>query len=170
MKRTSDPFKWRHYEPPIILLCVRWYCRYALSYRDLAEMMCERGLGVDHSTIFRWVQRYAPEINKRIRPHLKLTTMSYRVDETYLKVGKDNKYLSRAVDSKGNTISVHALSEAQRCCGKTVLQEDDARLSSSNAAHDQHGQECRLPGCVCRVTAGAGAATRLQTTPCEKPQ
>ena len=65
MKRTTNPFKWRHYEPEIILLCVRWYCRYQLSFRDLEAMMHERGLSVHYSTIFRWVQRYAPEINKR---------------------------------------------------------------------------------------------------------
>jgi len=69
----SDPFKWRHYESEIILLCVRWYLRYALSYRDLEEMMRERGLSLDHTTIYRWVQAYAPELEKRIRPHLRLT-------------------------------------------------------------------------------------------------
>jgi hypothetical protein len=63
----TDLFKWRHYESEIILTCVRWYLRYALSYRDLAEMMTERGLSVDHSTIFRLVQNYAPEIDKRTR-------------------------------------------------------------------------------------------------------
>ncbi len=63
MKHNSSPFKWRHYPPELILLCVRWYCRYKLSYRDVEEMMRERGLSVDHSTVFRWVQRYAPEIN-----------------------------------------------------------------------------------------------------------
>jgi transposase-like protein len=104
LKHNSSPFKWRHYEPEIILLCVRWYLRYQLSYRDLEEMMQERGLSVDHTTIFRWVQRYAPEINKRVRPHLKLAGASYRVDETYIKVGKSCKYLYRAVDSAGNTI------------------------------------------------------------------
>lgn len=104
MKRNTNPFKWRHFEPEIILLCVRWYCRYQLSYRDLAEMMRERGLPVHHSTLFRWVQRYAPEINQRIRPHLKLAGASYRVDETYIKVGKSCKYLYRAVDKDGQTI------------------------------------------------------------------
>jgi transposase-like protein len=67
-------------------------------------MMSERGLSVDHSTVFRWVQRYAPEINKRIHPHLKMNGTSYRVDETYIKVGKSCKYLYRAVDKEGNTI------------------------------------------------------------------
>jgi hypothetical protein len=79
-------FKWRHYESEIILLCVRWYLRYSLSYRDLEEMMNERGLSVDHTTIYRWVQAYAPELERRIRPHLRLTNDSYRVDETYIKV------------------------------------------------------------------------------------
>ncbi len=104
MFTASSPFKWRHFEPTLILLCVRWYCRYQLSYRDVEEMMRERGLSVDHTTVFRWVQRYAPEINKRIRPHLKMSGTSYRVDETYIKVGKSCKYLYRAVDKQGNTI------------------------------------------------------------------
>ena len=67
-------------------------------------MMHERGLDVDRSTIFRWVQRDAPEINKRIRQHLKMSGTSYRVDETYIKVGKSCKYLYRAVDKEGQTI------------------------------------------------------------------
>jgi transposase, IS6 family len=67
-------------------------------------MMHERGLDVDHSTVLRWVQRYAPEINKRIRQHLKMSGTSYRVDETYIKVGKSCKYLYRAVDKSGQTI------------------------------------------------------------------
>lgn len=104
MKQTKSSFKWRHFEPTIILLCVRWYCRFQLSYRDIEEMMRERGLNVDHSTVFRWVQRYAPEINKRVRPHLKMSGTPYRVDETYIKVGKTCKYLYRAVDKEGQTI------------------------------------------------------------------
>ena len=100
----SDPFKWRHYEGEIILTCVRWYLRYALSYRDLEEMMTERGLSVHHSTIFRWVQDYAPEIDKRTRPYLKSTNDSWRVDETYVKVRGKWMYLYRAVDSSGQTL------------------------------------------------------------------
>ena len=84
----QNPFKWRHFEAQISLVCVRWYLHYALSYRDLEEMMRERGLQVDHTTIYRWVQRYAPELEKRSRPHLKATNDSWRVDETYIKVKK----------------------------------------------------------------------------------
>jgi transposase-like protein len=89
----SDPFKWRHYQDEIIILCVRWYLRYTLSYRDLEEMMRGRGLSVDHTTIYRWVQSYAPELEKRIRPHLRLTNDSCRVDETYVKIKGKWKYL-----------------------------------------------------------------------------
>ncbi len=61
---SDNPFKWRQFEPALILRCVRWYLRYALSYRDLEDMMRERGLRVDHTTIYRWVQRCAPEIDR----------------------------------------------------------------------------------------------------------
>lgn len=101
---TQAPFKWRHFEAEIILLCVRWYLRYALSYRDLEEIMQERGLYVDHTTIYRWVQSYAPALEKRCRPHLKACNDSWKVDETYIKIKKVWLYLYRAVDSEGNTV------------------------------------------------------------------
>lgn len=100
----QHPFKWRHFQTDVILLCVRWYLRYSLSYRDLEEIMLERGLHVDHTTIYRWVQQYAPELEKRCHPHLKPTTDSWRVDETYIKIKKEWMYLYRAVDSEGNTL------------------------------------------------------------------
>jgi IS6 family transposase len=100
----QHPFKWRHFQAEIILLCVRWYVRYALSYRDLEEIMLERGLPIDHTTIYRWVQRYAPELEKRCRPHLIPCNDSWKVDETYIKVKKVWTYLYRAVDSQGNTL------------------------------------------------------------------
>jgi IS6 family transposase len=78
--------------------------RYSLSYRDLEEMMAERGLAVDHTTIYRWVQHYAPELNRRCRPHLKATNDSWRVDETYVKIKGTWMYLYRAVDSAGATL------------------------------------------------------------------
>src|SRR6266487_2202521 len=101
---NPTPFKWRHFEADVILLCIRWYLRYSLSYRDLEEMMRERGLHVDHTTIYRWVQHYAPDLEKRCRPHLKACNDSWRVDETYIKVKKVWMYLYRAVDSGGNTL------------------------------------------------------------------
>ncbi len=95
MKKNSV-FKWRHYEPEIILLCVRWYLKYPLSCRQLEETIGERGLEVNHTTIYKWVQKYPPELEKRVRPHLKAIGKSWRVDETYIKIKGKWKYLYRA--------------------------------------------------------------------------
>jgi len=100
----SSPFKWRHYQPEVILLCVRWYLTYPLSYRQVAEMVNERGLDIHHTTVFHWVQEYSPEIDQRFRSHLRPTNDSWRVDETYILVKGKQKYLYRAVDSTGNTL------------------------------------------------------------------
>ena len=107
MMRRNRPvlFKGRHFEAEIIVLCVRWYLRFGLSFRNLEEMMAERNLHVDHVTIWRWVQRYAPELNRRCRQELRRTNGSWRVDETYLRVAGKWTYLYRAVDSTGATIN-----------------------------------------------------------------
>ncbi len=84
-KDKSKPFKWKQTIGDIILWLVSWYSRYALSYRDLKEIAAERGFKLDHSTIYRWVQEYAPEINKRTKPFLKNTCNSWKLDETYKK-------------------------------------------------------------------------------------
>jgi len=97
-------FRGRHFEDVIVILCVRWYLRYSLSYRDLEEMMAERGLSVDHVTIWRWVQRYAPLLNQRLRREIRHPNRSWRVDETYVRVAGKWTYLYRAVDSAGDTI------------------------------------------------------------------
>jgi len=101
---TSDLFKGRHFEQEIIILCVRWYLRYKLSYRDLVEMMAERGLPIAHTTILRWVQRYAPEFDKRWSRFATSAGTSWRVDETYVRIRGQWAYLYRAVDSAGNTV------------------------------------------------------------------
>ena len=106
MKNTIRPaiFKWRQTEPEVILCAVRWYLRYSLSFRDVEELLSERGLEADHTTIWRWVQRYGPELEERLRRHLKPTHKSRRVDETYVRVKGRGCYLYRAVDSTGATI------------------------------------------------------------------
>jgi transposase, IS6 family len=100
----TNPFKWRHFPGEVILLSVRWYLRYPLAYQHVSELLAERGVAVHPTCIWRWVQTYAPELNKRCRPHLKTTNKSYRTDETYIKVKGEDKYLYRAVDSTGQTI------------------------------------------------------------------
>lgn len=82
---------------------MRWYLGYPLSYRQVTEMVNERGMDVHHTTVFRWVQEYAPELDKRCRSQLRITNDSWRVDETYIKIKGKPKYLYRAVDSAGNT-------------------------------------------------------------------
>nr|WP_257790358.1 IS6 family transposase [Bacillus thuringiensis] len=105
--KKDNLFKWKHYQPDMILLTVRWYLRYNLSFRDLVEMMEERGLSLSHTTIMRWVHQYGPELNARIRKYLKRTNDSWRVDKTYLKIKGENMYLYRAVDSEGNTLDFY---------------------------------------------------------------
>jgi len=79
-------FKWRQFEPEVILLAVGWYLRFSLSYREVEELLAERGLHADHVTVRRWVQRYAPEMERRLRSRLNSTNDSWRVDETYIRV------------------------------------------------------------------------------------
>jgi transposase, IS6 family len=97
-------FKWRQTEPELILCAVSWYLRYSLSLRDVEELLEERGLGADHTTVWRWVQRYGPELEQRMRRHLKPTNKSWRADETYIRVKGRWCYLYRAIDSTGATI------------------------------------------------------------------
>src|SRR5512147_2781413 len=101
---VGGEFKWRHFAGEVILLCVRWYCRYGISYRDLEEMMGERGVAVDHTTLYRWVQRYAPELEKRSAWYRSRISFSWRVDETYIRVKSRWKYLYRAIDKEGKTL------------------------------------------------------------------
>ena len=97
-------FKWRQFEPEAILLAVGWYLRFSLSYRDVEELLADRGLHADHVTVWRWVQRYAPEMERRLRSRLKPTNDSWRLDETYVRVKGRWRYLYRAVDSSGATL------------------------------------------------------------------
>ncbi|HDR4949087.1 TPA: IS6 family transposase [Bacillus cereus] len=116
-------FKWKHYQPDIILLTVRWYLRYNLSLRDLVEMMEERGLFLAHTTIMRWVHQYGPELNERIRKHLKSTNDSWRVDETYIKIKREKMYLYRAIDSEGNTIDFYVSRKRDAKAAKRFLKK-----------------------------------------------
>ncbi|KZK92555.1 MULTISPECIES: IS6 family transposase [unclassified Pseudovibrio] len=101
-------FKGRHFSGEVVLWAVRWYCRYGISYRDLEQMMVERGVRVDHATIYRWVQRYALEMEKLLRWQWRRpSSCSWRVDKTYIKVRGKWAYLYRAVDKFGNTIDFY---------------------------------------------------------------
>ena len=103
-KRPAGSFKGRHFTSEVILWALRWHLAFPINYRDLASMLADRGVEVDHTTLFRWVQPYAPTLERRIRRHLRPCNGSWRVDETYIKVRGVWTYLYRAVDSVGQTI------------------------------------------------------------------
>ncbi len=102
----SSAFAGYRFPPEVITLAVRWYLRFGLSYRDVEELLAERGIEVDHVTIYRWVQRFAPEFAEAARARQHLVGDRWHVDETYLKVGGTWRYLFRAIDQFGQVIDV----------------------------------------------------------------
>jgi len=104
MLNIDDLFKGRHFDREIIILCVRWYLRFKLSFRDLAETMAERGVSLARMTIMRWIARYVPEFEKRWNRFACRAGASWRVDETYVKIKGRWTYLYRAVDKQGKTV------------------------------------------------------------------
>jgi len=97
-------FKGRRFVTDLILRCVRWYCKFGISYRDLEGTMSERGVAVDHTTLFHWVQHFAPLMEKRVRWYQRYTDASWRVDETYVKVAGQLAYHYHAIDKNGDLI------------------------------------------------------------------
>lgn len=129
--RRPPLFRKRQFEPAIIVTCVRWYCRFSLSLRDLEELMAERGLAVDHTTIWRWIQRYGPEVHRRLRGQVKPKSSTWHVDETYVRIAGQWRYLFRAVDSRGQTVDFYLSEtrdrEAAKCFLKKALANPDNR-------------------------------------------
>jgi transposase-like protein len=126
MTQLSDPlpslFKRRHFDQEIILLCIRWYLTYKLSYRDLVAMMAERGIDLAHTTIMRWVQRYVPEFAKRWQRYARPVGGSWRIDETYIKIKGNWAYLYRGVDKAGLTIDFFLSPRRDIAAAKRFLQ------------------------------------------------
>jgi IS6 family transposase len=104
--RAVSVFAGFRFPPEVISLAVRWYLRYGLSYRDVEELLAERGVTVDHVTVYRWVQRFTPEFIEAARPCRHVPGDRWFVDETYLKVAGRWTYLYRAVDQRGQVIDV----------------------------------------------------------------
>ncbi len=101
---TPVLFTGRHFDRLLIIQAVRWYITYKLSYRDVCELMAERGVTLVHTTVMRWVQHYVPVFEKRWMKYARPTGSSWRVDETYIRVKGKWTYLYRAVDKQGRTV------------------------------------------------------------------
>ena len=105
-RRTASVFAGFRFPPEVISLAVRWYLRYGLSYRDVEELLAERGITVDHVTVYRWVQRFTPEFIEAARPCRHVPGDRWFAGETYLKVAGTWTYLYRVVDQHGQVIDV----------------------------------------------------------------
>ncbi|WP_020160034.1 IS6 family transposase [Methylobacter marinus] len=118
-------FKGHRIEKAIILTCVRWYLAYPLSYRNLKEMMRERGIEVDHSNIYRWVRKFTPKLEAVFRKGNKRPVgKSWRADETYIKIKGQWRYLYRAVDRDGQTIDFLLTAHRDKQAALDALQEE----------------------------------------------
>ena len=153
-------FKGHRFEKTIILLCVRWYLAYPLSYRNLEEMMEERGVRVDHSNIYRWVRKFAPQLEAAFRNGRKRPVgKSWRVDETYIKIKGQWKYLYRAVDREGQTIdflltahrdkkaALRFFKKAVRQHGlsdKVTIDKSGANLAAIESLQEETGAEIEI--------------------------
>jgi transposase-like protein len=143
MQGNKNPFKGRQFMAEIILWAIRWYLQFPISYRDLERMLSDRGVHVDHTTLFRWLQAYAPELDKRIRPHLRMTQGSWRVDETYIRVKGECVYLCRAVDAVGQTIDFLLSPKRDAAAARRFFQKALKQAHTVNP-HDHGRQECSL--------------------------
>ena len=156
-------FKGRQFTAEIILWAIRWYLQFPISYRDLARMFSDRGVHVDHTTLFRWIQAYAPELDKRIRPHLSMTNGSWRVDETYIRVKGKWVYLYRAVDATGQTIDFPLSPKRDAAAARRFFRKAREAITRGQSTHDYGRQERSLSYCRKGHETGCGTLALCQT-------
>jgi transposase, IS6 family len=110
------------FPPDVIVLAVRWYLRFGLSYRDVEELLAERGIEVDHVTVYRWVQRFTPLLAEAARPCRHAVGDRWQVDETYVKVANRWRYVYRAIDQFGQVIDVFVSSRRDATAARRFFQ------------------------------------------------
>ena len=120
----SAPLFWkRKFEPTVIVTCVRWYLRFSLSLRDLEELMAERGLSVDHTSVWRWTQTYGPEVYRRLCGAVRRKSSTWHMDETFVRIAGRWMYLFRAVDSQGEAVDFYLSETRDREAAKIFLKK-----------------------------------------------
>ena len=149
-RRSKDDFKGRHFEATLIVQAVSWYLRYPLSYRDIEELFLERGLEVDHSTLNRWVLAYAPLIEKRLRAFRKPHCGSVRIDETYIKVRGQWRYLYRAIDKHGKPVDFLLTAKRDLDAAKRFFRKALKDRAAALPGPDRHRWGGGLPTRHCR--------------------
>jgi transposase-like protein len=125
-------FRGFRFPAEVILWAVRWYLQFPISYRDLERMLADRGVEVDHTTMYRWVQRFAPELEKRVRRHLQPCRGPWHVDETYVRVDGQWRYLYRAVDGAGQTIDFLLSAKRDKRAAKRFFRKALGRANTRN--------------------------------------
>ena len=129
---NARTFRGFRFPAEVILWAVRWYLQFPVSYRDLERMLADRGVQVDHVSLYRWVQRFAPELEKRVRRHLRPCRGPWHVDETYVRVGGAWRYLYRAVDGTGQTIAFRLSATRDRKAARRFFRQALARENTRN--------------------------------------
>jgi len=124
----KSPFKHHGFPREIILCALRWYLRCSLSYEDVVDLLAERGITVDRSTVYRWVQKFGPELTKRTEKHLCRASVDGHVDETYIHVGGKWRYLWRAVDANGQLIDFRLTARRDAKAAKAFLNKAIERV------------------------------------------
>ena len=130
-RSLDELFGGRHFDQEVIVLCVRWYLRFKLSYRDLVEMMAERGLPMAHTTIMRWVHHYVPEFERRWYRFARPVGHSWRVDETYVKIRGEWVYPYRAADREGSTVDFRLSTRRDVAAAKAFFRKAIKRQGST---------------------------------------
>ncbi len=148
-------FSGRHFDRSVILLCMRWYLAYNLSLRDLEEMMVERGIRVDHSTIHRWVVRFSPLLLERFNCRKRSVTGKWHVDEIYIRVRGRWMYLYRAIDSVGDTVEFFFCENRDLLAAKRFIFKALKRHGRPDLGH--HPGEVREVGAAVASRGGADA-------------
>jgi len=160
--RRVPLFRKRQFAAEIIVTCVRWYLRFSLSLRDVEELMAERGLSVDHTTVWRWTQTYAPEVQRRLRGQVKPKGSTLAHDETFVRIAGRWMYLFRAVDSGGQTVDFYLSETRDREAADSA--SCDERLANPDNRRTIRVRQRR----TAKLSRGHSDARRVSASQCRR--